>query len=109
MLAQQTWPPLYNLPQIVSFTAKSISPSSSIIKASFPPSSSITCVKFCEAVPIVWIPAPVLPVRETRDTPLCLANAWPTIGPSPVTTWITPAGTPASTINLTYSINVNGL
>ena len=100
---------MYNLPQVASFTAKSISPSSSIINASFPPNSNITCVKFLDAVPIVWIPAAVPPVKDTKCTPGCLAKAWPAFGPSPVNIWIHPAGTPASIINLTYSINVNGL
>src|SRR5579884_1337726 len=48
---------------------------------------------------ITSLPTRVDPVNATLSTPGWLTMAAPATGPSPVTRFTTPAGTPASTIN----------
>ena len=86
-----------------------MSPSSHMIKASFPPNSSDECAKWDAQFVRASIPASVDPVRVTKFTLGFDVRAFPTTPPLPCTTLMTPAGTPASTNNSTYLVNVKGL
>src|SRR5947209_3843273 len=64
--------------------------------ADFPPSSWVTRFTVGAASFATSIPARVEPVKETIATSGCEAIAAPTVGPCPLITLNTPAGTPAS-------------
>ncbi len=88
-----TWPvvrnaPTKSLPIVSSVTSASASTSA----GSLPPSSSVTRVRLSEAMAMIRLPAPTLPVKPTLRT----RGSWISTGPStasaPETTLSTPGG-----------------
>ena len=61
-----------------------------------PPSSRETRLKEGAAWAAMCLPVPVSPVKATRRTRGCVTSASPIAEPRPVTTFSTPAGSPAS-------------
>src|ERR1700758_54180 len=70
--------------------------SSSTIMGFFPPSSKEQCLKLFAAVVPTVRPTAVEPVSEIARTSGCSVRGAPTLDPNPLTTLITPLGTPAS-------------
>mmetsp|Transcript_81743 Transcript_81743/g.264870 ORF Transcript_81743/g.264870 Transcript_81743/m.264870 type:complete len:207 (-) Transcript_81743:549-1169(-) len=93
--AVQIWPPLVRKPFMAVSTAASMSTSSKMTSALFPPSSSIVGASFSAQLAMTLAPVAEEPVKETILTSSCLDNASPAAGP-PVTMLSTPLGRPAS-------------
>ena len=89
------WPcePMKFIPATTPAAAFSRSASGSTIIAFLPPSSSVT-VFTPAAAASAWIARPTRsePMKARRLTSGCALSAWPTPGPSPLTTLSTPAG-----------------
>ena len=66
------------------------------MSADLPPSSSCSFLMFTVDASMMRRPVSVDPVKAMRSTSGCAASAWPASLPRPVTTLMTPAGTPAS-------------
>lgn len=90
-------------------TALSRSASSKITAGLLPPSSSVHRLRLLFAAR-AWtvLPVEMLPVKLTLATRIWLAK-WPPVLPSPVTTWNTPGGKPASMINFPNSAAIRGV
>src|SRR6185369_9724585 len=94
--ALHDWPVFITHPCTPAVTVASMSASSRMMLADFPPSSCVTRFTVGAAAVATATPARVEPVNDTMSTPGCDAIAAPTVGPSPFTMLNTPAGTPAS-------------
>lgn len=80
-------------------TILSMSASLKIMNGDFPPSSRQTDFKLLVAAAcIMRCPVTVDPVKLTMSMSMCELMAAPAIDPYPVTTLITPSGTPAYTL-----------
>src|SRR5262245_4977586 len=95
-LAQtQVWPVLRNLDAMAPSAAASRSASSNTMNGALPPSSSETFLTVLAHCAISCLPTSVDPVNVNLRTSGLVVSSLP-IGPdAPVTTEITPAGTPA--------------
>src|SRR5437588_476532 len=96
LVAVQRCPVVPNPPHSPPSIASSRFASSSTIIGFFPPSSNEQCLKLFAAVVPTVRPTAVDPVSETARTSECSVNGPPTLDPNPLTTLITPLGTPAS-------------
>ncbi len=79
--------------------------------APFPPSSSVTGVRFSLALAMTVCPVGTPPVSTIPSTPLCPASASPINPPEPVITCKTPEGSPtsASSIALAQAKSESGV
>src|SRR6266567_3753157 len=96
LVAVQRWPVVPNPPQRPPSTARSRLSSSSTIIGFLPPSSSEQCLKLLAAVAPTIFPTAEEPVSEIGRTVVGSVSGVPTSVPKPVTTLMTPFGTPAS-------------
>src|SRR5437879_9642179 len=96
LVAVQRCPVVPNPPHSPPSIASSRFASSSTIIGFFPPSSNEQCLKLFAAVVPTVRPTAVDPVSEIARTSECSVNGPPTLDPNPLTTLITPLGTPAS-------------
>jgi hypothetical protein len=55
------------------------------------------------------LPTSLDPVKQTLSTPGCATRGAPAVSPNPVSTWKTPAGSPASSRILGSSRHVRGV
>src|SRR5450631_2624508 len=101
LVAVQRWPVVPKPPQSPPSIASSRLASSSTIMGFLPPSSKEQCLKLWAAVVPTIRPTSLDPVNEMALTSGCSLIGPPTSGPNPVTTLITPLGTPASVSTLT--------
>ncbi|VVB94791.1 Uncharacterised protein [uncultured archaeon] len=102
-----TCPQFMNLPQTAPFIASSMLAYLKTIKASLPPNSRDIRCNFSAEFFMIFLPVSALPVKDTifiseltRHSPVL---------PSPVTTFITPSGIPASWHILPISIPTKGV
>ena len=94
--AKQIWPEFEKTPIAAPGTALSRSASAQMMSADLPPSSSCSFLMLTVDASMMRRPVSVDPVNATRSTSGCAASAFPAALPEPVTTLMTPAGTPAS-------------
>ncbi len=92
----QVWPVAANTPAMTPLAAASRSASGNTTCADLPPSSRVTRVRFSAAALAMSLPTMVEPVKAILLMPGWADRDWPTSGPQPVTTLITPGGNPAS-------------
>src|ERR1700675_3561839 len=88
--------------------------SSSTIIGFLPPNSNEQCLKLFAAVVPTVRPTAVDPVSEMARTSGCSVSGAPTLDPNPLTTLMTPLGTPASTsvrtrLNVDSGVSCAGL
>ena len=91
--AQQSWPALATLMGALS-AAASTSASATTMFGDFPPSSSDTRFRSCEASCMIRLPTAVEPVKDTLRTAGCFTSTSPTCGPGPGRTCSTPPAAP---------------
>jgi len=73
-----------------------------------PPSSSVTRLSCSPARAAIWRPTGVDPVKAILSTPGCSTSSAP-VSPSPVTTFSTPSGRPASSASSASRSAVSGV
>ena len=108
----QVWPELRNLQMIAPSTAASRSASSKTTNGALPPSSSETFFTVPAHCAISSFPISVDPVKESLRTVGFDVSSPPITGASsasPVTTWSTPSGTPASSASSTSASAESGV
>src|SRR3989338_1560548 len=95
-VAVHRWPLVAKAPHNAAVTAKSRSASSITICAFLPPISNEQRFKSFPQVEAIHDPTSDEPVNDTKEMSLCCASGAPASLPKPVTTFMTPAGNPAS-------------
>ena len=108
LVALHTSPLFQNIPNMIHSTACSRSQSSKTMIALLPPSSRVVLVTRSEAAFITRLPVSKLPVNASLSTSAWLVSAAPASRP-PVTTFNTPAGSPASCAICANSRAVSGV
>ena len=106
----QVWPVAAKMPEMAPITAASMSASSNTMLGDLPPSSSETCLKLRAAISLIRWPVTSEPVKLIFATSGCSTSRAPASAPSPVTTFTTPGGKPASSssaINSSVETEVN--
>ena len=106
--AQQTCPPLNQMPSTTPSTAASRSASAQITKGDLPPSSSVSPLPDPAVARRIARPTSVEPVKATLSTPSWATSAAP-VSPAPKTMLTTPAGTPASVQSSAKASAVSGV
>ena len=75
----------------------------------FPPSSSVIRFSVSDEPFMIAFPVVVSPVNAILSMPGCWTSICPTVDPGPVTTLITPGGTPSSRAMSASASAVNGV
>lgn len=107
--AVQTWPERQKMPHAAALEAAARSASAKTMFGDLPPSSSETRLRERDASSMTRLPLAVEPVKETMSTRSSVTSGSPISATSPITTFMTPGGRPASVRSRARPIVVAGV